>query len=153
MEEGIIDIKEIKKMLPHRAPFLLIDRILYIKDNKEAVGIKNVTVNEPFFAGHFPGQPIMPGVLIVEAMAQVCGAVFSRLVPPDKLAVFLSIDNVKFRKMVVPGDQLRLEAKLLRFGGKIAFFEGRALVDNEIVAEGRMAFALTELDRFTNENS
>ncbi|RME68487.1 MAG: 3-hydroxyacyl-[acyl-carrier-protein] dehydratase FabZ, partial [Nitrospirae bacterium] len=103
----MIDVKEIMSVLPHRFPFLLVDRVVEVEPNKRAVGIKNVTINEPFFQGHFPGEPIMPGVLLVEAMAQVAGILAFKSGTTGKSTYFLSIEKVKFRKPVTPGDQLR----------------------------------------------
>jgi 3-hydroxyacyl-[acyl-carrier-protein] dehydratase len=136
--------EEIQQLLPHRYPFLLVDRIIDYTPGKSAVGIKNVTVNEPHFTGHFPGRPLMPGVLIVEAMAQVGGIVMTQL--PDlngSLFVFAGIDKVRFRRQVVPGDQLVMTVELLwikqrRFGK----MQGRAEVDGQLAAEGELMFSL-----------
>lgn len=140
-----LDIKEILKIAPHRYPFLLIDRIIELEGGKRAVAIKNVTLNEPFFQGHFPDHPIMPGVLIVEALAQV-GVVMALQVPSNegKLVYFAGIDNVRFRRPVVPGDQLRLEVKTLWVRGNLGKIHGKALVDKEVVAEGEFMFSLVE---------
>src|SRR5437773_4369153 len=117
----MMDIEQILEILPHRYPFLLVDRILEIEPGKRAVGLKNVTFNEPFFQGHFPGQPIMPGVLQIEAMAQLAGALLMRKAEnSQKLAVLLSIDQCKLRKTVVPGDQLRIEAEALKIKARTA---------------------------------
>jgi beta-hydroxyacyl-ACP dehydratase FabZ len=132
-------IQDIQNIIPHRYPFLLVDKIIS-EDDSHIIGIKNVTMNEPFFQGHFPGFPVMPGVLILEAMAQV-GAVFmlQRVEEPEKKIVyFASIDNAKFRKPVVPGDQLRLELELLRLRKTSGKMKGVAYVDNEIVAEAEL---------------
>ena len=134
----MIEINEIMTILPHAYPFLLVDRIIEIEPGKRIVGIKNVTYNEPFFPGHFPGRPIMPGVLIVEAMAQTSGVlVFNSLAEEerDKLVYFLGMDNVKFRKPVIPGDQLRLESEITKHRQSIWGFKGKALVDGKLVAE------------------
>ena len=134
---------DIQKILPHRYPFLLVDRILEIEEGKRAKGIKNVTINEPFFQGHFPGQPIMPGVLIVEAMAQV-GAV-SILTMEEykgKLAVFTGIEKMKFRKQVVPGDTLVMEAELISIRHGMGKAKVSAKVDDKIAAIGEIMFAL-----------
>jgi beta-hydroxyacyl-ACP dehydratase FabZ len=126
--------------LPHRYPFLLVDRIVEVEGNKRIVGIKNVTINEPFFQGHFPGHPIMPGVLLLEAMAQVGGvlAFKSDPEPEKKVIYFMSIDKAKFRKPVVPGDQVRFELELLKVRSTVRQFRGVALVDGNIVAEAEM---------------
>ncbi|MFA5143399.1 MAG: 3-hydroxyacyl-ACP dehydratase FabZ [Candidatus Omnitrophota bacterium] len=136
-----LDINTIQKILPHRYPFLLVDRIIESGGNK-IVGIKNVTINEPFFQGHFPGHPIMPGVLIIEAMAQVGGVcALSMDANAGKLAYFLSIDNVKFRKPVVPGDVLRMEVELLKVKMGMVKVHGVAKVDGEVATEADMMFA------------
>ena len=134
-------IEDIMKVLPHRYPFLLVDRVLEFEERKRIVGIKNVTINEPFFQGHFPGHPIMPGVLIVEAMAQVGGMLLlGTLEEPDtKVVYFMSIDNIKFRKPVRPGDQIVFEVEMVQVRGKIAKTRGVARVDGEVVAEAEMA--------------
>ena len=134
----MIDIKEILNMLPHMYPFLLVDRIVEIDPEKRIVGIKNVTYDEPFFPGHFPGRPIMPGVLIVEAMAQTAGILAFRSVPDSdrkKPVYFLGMDHVRFRKPVIPGDQLRLELEVTRHRQAIWGFQGKAFVDGTRVAE------------------
>jgi UDP-3-O-[3-hydroxymyristoyl] N-acetylglucosamine deacetylase / 3-hydroxyacyl-[acyl-carrier-protein] dehydratase len=138
---AVYGIEEIMRVLPHRYPFLLVDRILEIEDGKRVVGIKNVTINEPFFQGHFPGHPIMPGVLIVEAMAQVGGMLLlGGLDDPDtKVVYFMSLDNVRFRKPVKPGDQIVFEVEIIQIRGKIAKTRGVARVDGEVVAEAEMA--------------
>jgi UDP-3-O-[3-hydroxymyristoyl] N-acetylglucosamine deacetylase/3-hydroxyacyl-[acyl-carrier-protein] dehydratase len=139
-ETQVLGIEEIIKVLPHRYPFLLVDRILEIDEGKRIVGIKNVTINEPFFQGHFPGHPIMPGVLIIEAMAQVGGMLLMGAVPdPDKKVVyFTSLNNVKWRRPVKPGDQLRFELELLQVRGMMCKMQGVAKVDGEVVAEAEM---------------
>ena len=132
------DIQDIKRMIPHRYPFLLIDRVREIDLNKSAVGIKNVTFNEPHFQGHFPAQPIMPGVTIVEAMAQTAAVLVVMtldMVDNDMLVYFLSIDNCKFRRPVTPGDQLELHVKVVRGRGKLWRFSGEGVVDGKVVAE------------------
>jgi 3-hydroxyacyl-[acyl-carrier-protein] dehydratase len=131
------DFDLILRILPHRYPFLLIDKVIDIDTNKSATGIKNVTCNEPHFQGHFPGAPIMPGVTIVEAMAQTAAVlvgVHMELADRDFLIYFMNIDNCKFRRMVVPGDVLKLHVTTKRAGGKIWKFEGRAEVDGELAA-------------------
>lgn len=143
----IVEVNEIMKRIPHRYPFLLVDRVLELEPGKRGVGIKNVTVNEPFFQGHFPGIPIMPGVLIIEAMAQL-GAVIVLGMPENqgKLALFAGIDKVRFRRQVVPGDQLRLEVEMTRLRGSIGKGKGRAFVDGELAVEGEIMFALVDAD-------
>ena len=133
-------IEDIMKVLPHRYPFLLVDRIVELNAGKRVVGIKNVTINEPFFAGHFPGHPIMPGVLIIEAMAQVGGVLLLGAMesPQSKVVYFTSLNNVKWRRPVKPGDQLRFELDLLQVRGSVCKMHGVAKVDGEIVAEAEM---------------
>ncbi len=131
----MMDVKEIQNILPHRYPFLLVDRILEMEPGKRIVGIKNVTFNEPFFMGHFPGNPIMPGVLIVEAMAQVAGILAFRSGVQGDTVYFMSIEKAKFRKPVTPGDRLRLEIKTLQQRGNVWKFSGEATVDEKLVAE------------------
>jgi 3-hydroxyacyl-[acyl-carrier-protein] dehydratase len=141
----MMDIKEIQKFLPHRYPFLLVDRIIEIEPGTKAVGIKNVTFNEGFFQGHFPGQPIMPGVLIIEAMAQVGGLLaFCSGVSVGKTVYFMSIEKAKFRKPVVPGDQLRLEINVLHQRGNVWKFSGNAIVDQKVVAEAEFTAMVTD---------
>jgi UDP-3-O-[3-hydroxymyristoyl] N-acetylglucosamine deacetylase/3-hydroxyacyl-[acyl-carrier-protein] dehydratase len=137
--EPQLEIEDIMKVLPHRYPFLLVDRILE-RTEKRVVGIKNVTINEPFFAGHFPGHPIMPGVLIIEAMAQAGGMLLMGAIenPQSKVVYFTSLNNVKWRRPVKPGDQLRFELDLLQVRGTVARMKGVAKVDGEIVAEAEM---------------
>ena len=141
----ILDSIEIQKIIPHRFPMLLVDRILELEPMKRAVGIKNVTINEQFFTGHFPGQPIMPGVLILEAMAQVGGVA---LLYPDenrgKIAVFAGMEKVKFRKPVVPGDQLTMVSELVKVRGNIGKIWAQAFVEGQVVAEGEFMFALSQ---------
>ncbi|MCM3747574.1 3-hydroxyacyl-ACP dehydratase FabZ [Paenibacillus pasadenensis] len=141
----MMDINEIMEIIPHRQPFLLIDRILEVEEGVRAVGIKNVTMNEPFFAGHFPGFPVMPGVLIVEALAQV-GAVAILKVDGNrgKIAMFAGIDEFRFRGQVTPGDTLRLEVEITRLKGIIGKGKATASVDGKVVAEGGIMFALTD---------
>ncbi|MBN2122790.1 MAG: 3-hydroxyacyl-ACP dehydratase FabZ [Deltaproteobacteria bacterium] len=136
--------QDIARILPHRYPFLLVDRITELEPGKRVVGIKNVTINEPFFQGHFPGNPIMPGVLIIEAMAQV-GGVMARLSIPSTLEgegergiFFMSLDKVKFRKPVVPGDQIVFELQTLRSGSRVWKMAGKAFVKEDLVAEAEM---------------
>jgi 3-hydroxyacyl-[acyl-carrier-protein] dehydratase len=144
---SVLAVEDIHRLLPHRYPFSLVDRIIKYVPEKLAVGIKNVTVNEPHFQGHFPGRPIMPGVLIVEAMAQVGGVVLTQMPDlPEGLFMFAGIDKVRFRRPVVPGDQLVMTVELLsvkrrRFGK----MQGRAEVDGHLAAEGELMFSLVDL--------
>jgi UDP-3-O-[3-hydroxymyristoyl] N-acetylglucosamine deacetylase/3-hydroxyacyl-[acyl-carrier-protein] dehydratase len=140
-EKGMYTIEDIMKVLPHRYPFLLVDRILEIEEKKRIVGLKNVTINEPFFQGHFPGHPIMPGVLIIEAMAQVGGMLLMGSVddPESKVVYFMSLDNVKFRRPVKPGDQIRFELEIVQLRGTVCKMRGVGKVDGEVVAEADMA--------------
>jgi beta-hydroxyacyl-ACP dehydratase FabZ len=144
-ENGILEVTDIMKILPHREPFLFVDRITRLEHGKHATGIKNVTINDYFFKGHFPGRPVMPGVIIIEAMAQVGGVMM--LAPEEnrgKLAFFMAIDNVKFRKPVIPGDQLVLEVDAVKVKSKTGQVRGRALVEGKVVAEADLMFALIE---------
>lgn len=136
----MLDAKQIQDIIPHRPPFLLVDRILELEPGVRAVGVKNVTINEPFFAGHFPDYPVMPGVLIVEAMAQTAGAICIRAAGVGKpsLVYFLTIDGAKFRKPVVPGDQLRIHVKKLKKRGNLLKFACEAMVDGSKVAEAEI---------------
>ncbi len=131
------DIQEIMGFLPHRYPFLLIDRIVEFEPTKRLVAIKNVTINEPYFQGHFPGHPIMPGVLVVEAMAQAGGIIMTHELPDrdQRLVVFTGIERAKFRRPVVPGDQLRIEVNVLSFRTRAGRIEGRATVDGKVACE------------------
>lgn len=143
--DAVLDIRKITKILPHRYPFLLVDKVVEIEGDRRIKGIKNVTVNEQFFQGHFPGTPIMPGVLIVEAMAQVSGLLFAqKLEHTGKLAVLLSMDKVKLRKAVVPGDQLVLTAETIRLGARAAQCRCRATVSDALVAEAHIKFMLVD---------
>jgi len=146
--EPVMDISRIMNYLPHRYPFLLVDRILEVEGNKRIVGLKNVTINEPFFQGHFPGHPIMPGVLIIEAMAQVGGMLlmshFEGQNIDDKVVYFMSLDHVKFRRPVVPGDQIRFELEMLQFRGKTCKMKGVGYVDGQVVAEAEMMAMVTD---------
>jgi 3-hydroxyacyl-[acyl-carrier-protein] dehydratase len=132
-----MDVNQIMAILPHRYPFLLIDRVLEITPKQRIVAIKNVTINEPFFAGHFPGYPIMPGVLIVEAMAQAGGALLLTEIPDraDKLMVFTGIEEAKFRRPVTPGDQVRFEVDVLQWRSRAVKMQGKAFVDGKLVCE------------------
>lgn len=141
----MLDIKDILKTIPHRYPFLLVDRILEYEEGKRAVAIKNVTINEPFFQGHFPDQPVMPGVLIVESIAQV-GAVLALRQPSSlgKIVFFAGIDNLRFRRPVLPGDQLRLEVEVLWFKRGLGKMKGLATVEGDVAAEGEFTFSLVD---------
>ncbi|HEV8494611.1 MAG TPA: 3-hydroxyacyl-ACP dehydratase FabZ [Candidatus Angelobacter sp.] len=152
-QSGALDINQIQAILPHRYPFLLIDRVLEVERKKRIVAIKNVTINEPFFAGHFPNFPIMPGVLIVEAMAQAGGALLLTEVEDrsDKLIVFTGIEKARFRRPVVPGDQLRIEVVTLSWregASRIAVrMEGKAFVNGKLVADGTVNAQLVSMNR------
>ena len=140
-----LDIGEIQRILPHRYPFLLVDRVLELDGFHRAVGIKNVTINEQFFQGHWPGTPVMPGVLIIEALAQLSGVLLLRkLENTGRLAVLLSIDRAKLRRTVVPGDQLRLEIETLKLKARTGRVQGRATVEGELAAEARINFMLID---------
>jgi beta-hydroxyacyl-ACP dehydratase FabZ len=140
-----IDIDGIMNVLPHRYPFLLVDRVIEIEKGKKAIGIKNVTINENFFQGHFPNRPVMPGVLMVEAMAQVAGVVIlTNEQHHGKVAFFMAVNNVKFRKVVSPGDQLIMEVEVVRDKSRTAQVRGQSKVNGEIVAEADMVFSFTD---------
>src|SRR6059036_571603 len=143
-----MDIGRIMDVLPHRYPFLLVDRIIEVEGRQRIVGIKNVTINEPFFQGHFPGHPVMPGVLIIEAMAQVGGMLlmshFEDQDIDDKVVYFMSLDNVKFRRPVIPGDQIRFELEMLSFRGKTCKMKGEGYVDGQLVVEAEMMASVVD---------
>ncbi|MBI4227800.1 MAG: UDP-3-O-[3-hydroxymyristoyl] N-acetylglucosamine deacetylase [Candidatus Omnitrophica bacterium] len=140
-----LDSTMIQRILPHRYPFLMVDRIVHLEDDVRAVGVKSVTINEPFFSGHFPGRPVMPGVMILEALAQVAGILMlNKRENLGKFAYFVAIDGVKFRRTVLPGDQLVLEAEILKLRSKTGQMRTRALVDGKIVTEADLMFALVE---------
>lgn len=139
----MLDIEKIKAIIPHRYPFLLIDKVVEIEEGKRAVGIKNVSANEPFFQGHFPQYAVMPGVLIVEALAQVGAVALLKMEENQgRLAFFAGIDRCRFRRQVRPGDQLRLEVEIIRYRGKIGKGKGVATVDGEVACEAEIMFAL-----------
>jgi 3-hydroxyacyl-[acyl-carrier-protein] dehydratase len=144
----LLDINEIQKILPHRYPFLLIDGIEEMERWKRIVGIKNVTINEHFFQGHFPGKPIMPGVLIIESMAQTGGLLLLQEVPDreKKLLYFVAIDKARFRRPVVPGDRLRLEMNVLAWRSGFCKLQGRATVDGEMAAEASLMCKMVDLE-------
>jgi 3-hydroxyacyl-[acyl-carrier-protein] dehydratase len=138
-----MDIQEIQKIIPHRYPFLLVDKIIEFESGKRVVGVKNVTINEPFFQGHFPDYPVMPGVLIVEALAQVGAvSVLSLEQNKGKIALFAGIDKLRFRRQVKPGDTLTLELEVTQLRGPIGKGKGIAKVDGEIAVQGELTFAV-----------
>ncbi len=145
-----LDGEEIKRILPHRYPFLLVDRIISLEPGKRIVGLKNITINEPFFQGHFPGRPIMPGVLIIEALAQV-GGILALVSTPEQLgnpAIFLlGLDKVRFRKPVVPGDQLVMELQAVRGGKKFWKMQGKAFVNETLVTEAELMAAVGQEEK------
>jgi 3-hydroxyacyl-[acyl-carrier-protein] dehydratase/UDP-3-O-[3-hydroxymyristoyl] N-acetylglucosamine deacetylase/3-hydroxyacyl-[acyl-carrier-protein] dehydratase len=144
----VLKVEEILRLLPHRYPFLLVDRVIGLEPGKSIVAIKNVTANESFFEGHFPEVKIMPGVLIVEAVAQAGGILLYHSLPDavKKLVVLSKLKNIKFRKIVVPGDQMRLEAEIVKVRARFAVIRGRAIVDKEIVVEGEISAAIIDLE-------
>ena len=140
--ETIMNVEDIMKILPHRYPFLLVDRVIEKNGTDSLVAIKNLTMNEEFFQGHFPGKPVMPGVLQMEALAQAVGLL---MLEPGKIPLFMSSDKCKFRKPVVPGDQLRLEVEKLSVRRNIIVAKGKCLVDGAVVSEGELKFAVTDM--------
>ncbi|MCL0085119.1 3-hydroxyacyl-ACP dehydratase FabZ [Thermodesulfovibrionales bacterium] len=142
----MVDTKEILSLLPHRYPFLLVDRVIELEPNNRVVGIKNVTINEPFFQGHFPDNPIMPGVLIVEAMAQAAGilAFKSSRTEGKKIVYFMSIEKVKFRRPVLPGDQLRLEIQVTQTRGNVWKFSGNTFVGDRLTTEAEFIVMIAD---------
>ncbi|MBC8207040.1 MAG: 3-hydroxyacyl-ACP dehydratase FabZ [Kiritimatiellales bacterium] len=137
-----LNIQEILEILPHRYPFMLVDRILECDDEKRIVGIKNLTFNELFFQGHFPGQPVMPGVLQMEAMAQVAGILLNRMFGGEgKISYFAAIDNARFRRPVVPGDQLRMEIEIIKAKPRLSKVHAKAFVDDQLVSEADLMFS------------
>ncbi len=145
-ELGTADIERILQLLPHRYPFLLVDRIIEMNGDESCIGIKNVTFNEPHFTGHFPGRPVMPGVLIIEGMTQTAGALCAAALGTSKpqIVYFTTIDNCKFRKPVVPGDRLEYHMTKLRSRRSIWWFRGEAKVDGQIVAEAEVSAMMTD---------
>ena len=144
----MFNIEKIFRMLPHRYPFLLVDRVLKLEKGKSIVAIKNVTVNESFFQGHFPDLKVMPGVLVVEALAQAGGILLYNSIPDfgDKILFLSKIDNMKFRKPVVPGDQIRLEVEIMKLKRRVGYIKAKAIVDEEVVTEGNMMASLVDLE-------
>jgi beta-hydroxyacyl-ACP dehydratase FabZ len=145
---GALDVRWIESVLPHRYPMLLVDRVLEIEPGRRIVAIKNVTINEGFFVGHFPGQPVMPGVLLVEGMAQAGGILLLHDIPnrEQKLLYFMSIERARFRRPVVPGDQLRYEVEVVRMRSTTCKLSGRAIVDGEVAAEAVCLSAMVDRD-------
>ncbi len=151
---AVFDVRAIRRILPHRYPFLLVDRLVELVDDRRAVGIKNVTINEEFFQGHYPDQPIMPGVLQLEALAQVGGLMFARrCMESRKLAILLSMDNVKFRRTVVPGDQMTIEVEATRVRSRTAAVHGRVLVAGEVACEADVSYMLVDKPTETGDES
>ena len=143
MTQEVIDTNKIREIIPHRYPFLLIDRITYLEPGIKAIGYKNVTTNEPFFQGHFPGNPIMPGVLIVEALAQLgCTTMLIKEEYKNMIGLFAGIDGVRFKRAVYPGDKLDLSVELVKLKGPIGKFKGEAKVDGQLACEAEVLFAL-----------
>lgn len=144
-KNGILDIDDIIKIIPHRYPFLFVDKIIEVEGDKRIVGIKNVTANEPFFKGHFPDNPIMPGVLLIEALTQVGGILlFNKKENLNRPAYFFGVDNVRFRKAVIPGDVLRLEVEVIKLKARIAQLHGVAKVDGDVAAEADILLGFME---------
>ncbi len=151
MADPILNVQQIMELLPHRPPFLLVDRVVELEAGKRVVGVKGVTMNEPFFVGHFPGAPVMPGVLILEALAQCSALMALQGVPAEqragKIIYFMSIDGAKFRKPVVPGDRLELHCEMIRNKGTLIKTRGEAKVEGQVVAEGEFMAMMAEAKR------
>jgi len=145
----LLDVVEIQKILPHRYPFLMVDAILEVERLKRVVGVKNVSINEAYFQGHFPGKPIMPGVLIIEAMAQTGGLLLLLEVPDreNKLLYFVAVDGARFRRPVVPGDQLRLEVSVISWRGDFCKLEGKATVNGQLAAEATLMCKMVDREQ------
>jgi len=144
----MLDILEIQRRIPHRYPFLMVDRIIELETGKRAVGIKNLTINEPFFAGHYPNRPIMPGVLELEAMAQVGGlAMLGDAVDNDQVPLLTGIDNARFRRVATPGDQLRIEVEVIQARRTIARCAGKCWVGDELTAEAELMFVIASAEQ------
>ncbi len=144
----VLDVEEIQRLLPHRPPFLLVDRVVQLEPGKRLVALKGVTMNEPFFAGHFPGHPVMPGVLILEALAQAAALLATKSMPPEesqrKITYLMSIDGAKFRRPVVPGDRLELHVEVMKQKGAVWRERGTAVVDGQTVAEAEFLAMLAD---------
>jgi UDP-3-O-[3-hydroxymyristoyl] N-acetylglucosamine deacetylase/3-hydroxyacyl-[acyl-carrier-protein] dehydratase len=138
----LLDSMQIEEIMPHRYPFLFLDRVVELDPNRRAVGIKNVSYNEPFFQGHWPGRPVMPGVLIVEAMAQLAGVMLTQWQENGRYAMIVGMDGVKLRRPVIPGDQLRLEAETVRLKSRTAMLKTKAWVDSDLAAEAELRLVL-----------
>ncbi len=144
----VLDIKEISRILPHRYPFLLVDKVIYLNlEENRIIGLKNVTANEQFFQGHFPGAPIMPGVLVLEAMAQAGGILIHQKGQIEKIAVLMNVNNAKFRRPVLPGDVLHLHASCLHLSAKGGKIQAKATVDDRLVAEAEISCALVDMEQ------
>ena len=142
---SVIDIQEILKIAPHRYPMVMVDRILECDDDKKIVGLKNLTYNEPFFQGHFPGRPIMPAVLQLEAMAQVGGILMSRRTGlKGFVPLFMAVDKARFRRMITPGDQMRIELEVINARARVLRLRGKVLVDGRVAAEAELLFMITD---------